>query len=142
MGHRPPQRPTKLDDDNTTTVEAQPRARTPAGRRILGKMGGEDSVSIASPTVKRQGRQVVPQGTASLRAPPASSRRAANAGESLDDVRERVRTDREERRQRVWDKLDAARRHADDRAPRLQSFQPKRAEGATDDDSDEGDDTD
>ncbi|MEK7706206.1 MAG: hypothetical protein AAB426_14695 [Myxococcota bacterium] len=134
MSERPPRKPTQLKDDETTTVEPQPQARTRAGRRILGRLGTEDSVSLVSPMPTRKGRRMVPQGTAGLRAPPTASAESPKASEHRDSTRERVRHEREERRQRVWDKLDAAKRHADDRAPRLQSFEPQRGEGDPSDD--------
>jgi hypothetical protein len=112
-------------DHETTAVEPQPTARTKRGRRIIGKLNDEDSVSITAPSSLKKGTRMVPRGSAGLRAPPPTKKDDEGTG-SHHEAREKVQQHRESHRQQVWDKLDAAKRFADERQPRLKRFMPQK----------------
>jgi hypothetical protein len=125
MSTNPP-KPKPMGDDESR-MEDLPKAVSAEARRKLGKMEDEGSVSISQPSpLKRANGRKVPRGTVGLRAasqreaPPEKVAMARNAAEAS------LNAKKDERRQKVWDKLDAARKAADERLPRYQAFQPKR----------------
>jgi len=71
--------------------------------------------------------------------PQRPPRTPAKADEARARTRERVQASQSERRQKVWDKLDAARRQASEKHERLRRFQPVRggAGAAVGEDDDE-----
>jgi len=111
--------------EEPTTVEALPQAATTKVRRMIGKMGGEDTVTISAPAPFKKGTRSLPRGTAGLRAPPPQKQEGTVSAVSS-EMRDKVQANRESRRQQVWDKLDAAKKRADERAPRLMRFVPVR----------------
>ena len=118
--------PPKPLTDEDSRVEALPIAAGQKSRRALGKMDDESSVSISQPSPLKKGTRTVPRGTVGLR---AASQREAPAEKVIaarTESEARVNAKKDERRQKVWDKLDAARKSADERMPRYTSFQPKR----------------
>jgi hypothetical protein len=118
--------PPKPLTDEDSRVEALPTAAGPKAKRALGKMDDEASVSISQPSPLKKGTRAVPRGTVGFR---AASQREAPPEKVLaarSEAEARVNAKKDERRQKVWDKLDAARKAADERLPRYTSFQPKR----------------
>ncbi|MEZ0314603.1 MAG: hypothetical protein ACAI38_22770 [Myxococcota bacterium] len=118
--------PPKPLTDEDSRVEALPTAAGSKAKRALGKMDDEASVSISQPSPLKKGTRNVPRGTVGFR---AASQREAPPEKVLaarSDAEARVNAKKDERRQKVWDKLDAARKAADERLPRYTSFQPKR----------------
>lgn len=118
--------PPKPLTDEDSRVESLPTAAGPKAKRALGKLDEESSVSISQPSPLKKGTRTVPRGTVGFRA--ASQREAApeKVITARNDAEARVNAKKDERRQKVWDKLDAARKSADERLPRYTSFQPKR----------------
>ncbi len=118
--------PPKPLADEDSRVEALPRAAGAKAKRALGKMDDEASVSLSQPSPLKKGTRNVPRGTVGFRA--ASQREAPpeKVIAARGDAEARVNAKKDERRQKVWDKLDAARKAADERLPRYTSFQPKR----------------
>lgn len=113
--------------DDESRVESLPRAAAPEQRRRLGRMDDEGSVSLTQPSPLKRGTRQIPRGTVGLRAAAQREVPPEKARVTLRDAESRVTAKKDERRQKVWDKLDAARKAADERLPRYSGFQPKRA---------------
>lgn len=124
MAQLPP-KPKVLDDDESR-VEAVPRAAGAEQKRKLGRMEDEGSVSLASPSPLKKGTRQVPRGTVGLRAATQREAPSEKVTVARGEAEAQVQASKDERRQRVWDKLDAARKAADERLPRYSGFQPKR----------------
>jgi hypothetical protein len=121
-----PPKPKALDEDESR-VEEVPTAASVASRRKLGKMEDESSVSISQPSpLKKANGRKVPRGTVGLRAASHREVPSDKAVTARNDAEASLNAKKDERRQKVWDKLDAARKAADERMPRYTSFQPKR----------------
>ncbi len=119
----------KHDDKTTPEPSAQledlPAGRKPAVRRTLGRLEAEDSVSLTAPSPIKKGARAVPRAVVGLRAAvPATL--SSKAVEARNATRDKVRATKDEKRQRVWDKLDAARKAAQEKLPRLDRFNPKK----------------
>jgi hypothetical protein len=112
--------------DEDSRVEDRPSAAMPQTQRTLGRLENEDSVSINKPSPIRKGARQVPPAAVGLRAAPKPTGPSANAVEVHTGVRKKLRESRDEHRQKVWDKLDAARKKADEKRPRLDKFSPRR----------------
>jgi len=119
-------------EDSESRVEGRPQAALPENKRALGKLPDERSVSLSMPSPLKKGVKAVPRAAVGLRAAPKPQPMSDKAVESHTAVRERVREGRDEHRQKVWDKLDAARQKADAKMPRLQRFSPARQEAGND----------
>ena len=116
-----------MGDDDESRVEEVPRAANAEARRKLGKMEDEASVSISQPPpVKKARGRRVPRGTVGLRAASTREITPEKATIARDTAEASLNAKKDQQRQKVWDKLDAARKAADERLPRYQSFQPKR----------------
>ncbi|MEE8410411.1 MAG: hypothetical protein V3T05_12450 [Myxococcota bacterium] len=125
-------------EDEESRLEPRPKAAMPETRRAIGKLdklGNEDSVSLTAPNPVKKGRREVPRAAVGFRAATEATEASPKAVESRTTTRQKVREGRDQHRQRVWDKLDAARKVGDDRRGRFERFQPAR-----DDDSSEGED--
>ena len=115
--------------DNEDSRVEQPAGATPAARRALGRLPEEVTKTVPPPAPKSDGgrRRSLPPAAVGLR---AATRPRLGASEKLDaahsQVREKLESIKEEHKQRVWDKLDAAKKQADERLGRLQPFQPPR----------------
>ena len=113
-------------EDDESKVEARPRAAQADAKRRIGRMDVENSVSAVGPSPLERGSRQVPPGSIGLRtrarAPAVSEKSVAVRTE----VRAKVGQRRDEHRQRVWDKLDEARRRADEKRPRMDRFKPHR----------------
>lgn len=123
MTRRPPPRPF---DDEDSRIEKLHRGQDPKVQQAVGRIEDEGSVSLSAPSPIKKGSRVVPRAAVGLRAASERGAASAKASETKSAVVGKVRAQRDERRQRVWEKLDAARRAADERLPRYDTFQPKR----------------
>ncbi|MBI5510925.1 MAG: hypothetical protein HY903_19360 [Deltaproteobacteria bacterium] len=136
--HRPPPlkpsapRPSPLDD-HESKVEGRPAATRPETKRVLGRLDKEDSVSLSAPSPLKKGTRLVPRAAVGLRAAPKEVATSEKAVAAHGTVRQKVRESRDQHRQRVWDKLDAARQIADEKKPRLDRFSPRRGDEAAPD---------
>jgi hypothetical protein len=118
--------PPKPLTDEDSRVEALPTAAGPKAKRALGKMDDESSVSISQPSPMKKGTRTIPRGTVGFRAASQREVQPEKVTTARNEAETRVNAKKDERRQKVWDKLDAARKAADERMPRYTSFQPKR----------------
>jgi hypothetical protein len=112
--------------EEDSRVESLPTAASVETKRKLGKLDDEASVSISQPSPLKKGTRNVPRGTVGLRAASTREVQPEKVVAAKSDADARVNAKKDEHRQKVWDKLDAARKAADERAPRYSSFQPKR----------------
>lgn len=122
---QPPPKPKALDDDESR-VEDVPRAAGAEQKRKLGKMDDEGSVSLSAPSPIKKGTRSVPRGTVGFRAASERTQPSDKVLMARGESQAQVQQSKDERRQKVWDKLDAARKAADERLPRYTGFQPKR----------------
>jgi hypothetical protein len=121
----PPPKPKALGDEDSR-VEALPTAARAETKRKLGKLDDETSVSISQPSPLKKGARTIPRGTVGLRTAAGREEKPQKVIAARNDAEARVMAKKDEHRQKVWDKLDAARKAADERIPRYSSFQPKR----------------
>ncbi len=112
--------------DEESRVEPRPAAVAPEARRAIGKLEPEESVSIAAPSPVQKGRKQKPRAAVGLRAAVPARDASPKSMETRNVTRQRVREDRDKHRQQVWDKLDEARRRADEKRPRVDRFRPTR----------------
>ena len=119
------QPPKPLDDDESR-VESVPRAAGVEQKRKLGRMEDEGSVSLTQPSPLKKGTRQVPRGTVGLRAATERQQPSEKVVAARGEAEAQVQQSKDDRRQKVWDKLDAARKAADERLPRYTGFQPKR----------------
>ena len=143
MSVPPPPGPTRMDDEDSRVDK--PLGETAAAKRALGKTGAEISKVSATPVTRsdRQ-RRGQPSGGVGLRAAPHQKPGTPEKLEAAhSQVRDKVEATKEERRQRVWDKLDSAKKQGDEKLGRLRPFQPQRSgAGHVDVDVDGGDNND
>lgn len=123
-------------EDDESRLEPRPNAAKSETRRAIGKLNGEDSISLAAPSPLKKGRRTVPRAAVGFRAATEAKEASAKAVEARNTSRQKVREGRDEHRQRVWDKLDAARKAGDERRGRFERFQPARDDDASEDDDD------
>lgn len=124
MSKDPKSKAPEVMDDEDSRV-APHRGETPVARRALGRMDDESSVSITAPSPLKKGAKTLPRGAVGLRAAQDRPAPPPKAVEAKSHAGQRVRSGREEHRQKVWDKLDAARKAADDKLPRFDGFSPR-----------------
>ena len=121
--------PRRLDDEESR-MEPRPQAASRKAKQRLGVMDDDTTVSLRAPHASRRGAQVVPAGSVGLRGERPERRDAGPASEEVrrhnEAVRQNVRERQGERRQRAWDKLDAARKAAEEKNPRISRFTPTR----------------
>ncbi|MEZ4272851.1 MAG: hypothetical protein R3C68_15885 [Myxococcota bacterium] len=111
--------------DETSVVEKLPRARTSETLRAIGHHEDLSQSGLQEPKVVRRPRgRRAPQGSVGLRAAPLEkvSTDAARTREQLAAIRDSLQSKRDQHRQRVWDKLDEAKRVADKKSPRFMRF--------------------
>lgn len=113
-------------DAEDTHVAYPSRGEAPRTRQVLGRLEDEASVSISRPSPLRKGSKKVDPGGVGLRAAPDAKFDDEDTLARRQELKQKVRDGRDERRQKVWDKLDAARKAADEKNPRLRRFEPKR----------------
>ena len=113
-------------EDVDSKVEALPAAKKPENRRVLGRLEPEESVSISAPSPLKKGAKVLPRAAVGLRAAPDPHSMSDKAVETHGAIRQKMREDRDQHRQQVWQKLDSARQKADEKKPRLDKFSPRR----------------
>ena len=114
-----------LEEREKSQVEAQPKAKNPKTKRALGKMEEDPTVTGARPSpLEKSGTKST--GGVGMRAAPKENPLNPKAVEHKQSIRDKLRQDRSEHRQGVWDKLDRAKQKADDKAPRLKRFEPPR----------------
>ncbi|MCK5688171.1 hypothetical protein KAI87_02815 [Myxococcota bacterium] len=131
-------------DEESSYIGVSPIAAQKKSKRVLGKMDDESSVSALSPDVRGalqearkkratgKSKDLSAGGVGLRKATPAAARELGRTPgvarphvlEKAETVRERVREQREKRRQDVWDKLDAARQKAEEKIPRIEAFNP------------------
>ena len=109
-----------------STLEERPTATRPEARRTIGKLDEEDSVSLMKPSPLQKGRKKQPRAGVGLRAASESQDVSEKGVEARNASRSKVREGRDQHRQRVWDKLDAARKAGDERRTRFERFRPLR----------------
>ncbi len=120
---KPP--PTSPLEDEESRVETTPQAASSTMKRQLGRLpDDETSVSISAPTPLRKGTKAVPRGTVGLRGQPTQHRDNEKSERYYEESRNKVDEKKQEHRRKIWDKLDAAKKHADERKPRFDAFRP------------------
>ena len=119
--------PQNLDLD-VSKVEELPKGMQPEVKRTLGKMEREDSEAMLSPKEIKKGLHSHQPGSVGLRAAaPTTSNQSSKATQRHQETQAKLKETKYEHRQTVWDKLDTARKTAQDKNARLQQFTPKRS---------------
>ncbi|MBC7793938.1 MAG: hypothetical protein H7Z43_09530 [Clostridia bacterium] len=113
-------------DDDESRVENIPRAAGAQQKRKLGLMEEEGSVSLTQPSPLKKGTRQVPRGTVGLRAATERQQPSEKVVAARGEAERQLQQSKDSHRQKVWDKLDAARKAADERLPRYTGFRPKR----------------
>jgi len=124
-------------DDDESVVEEPDVDRRKTTQRITGLIAGS-APSLKSPRSSRRGTHKVQSGSVGLRAATGKIGPAAAAVQRRADSQKVLADAEDAHRQKVWDKLDAAKKAADEKAARLKSFEPNAA-AAEDDDFDDFD---
>jgi hypothetical protein len=129
-----PPGPSRLDDEDTRADH--PLSASKAVRHALGKLAKVDdeptkSVAAPPPESRRLNpRRVAPPAAVGLRAAPKQKFGAPEKLEaSRSQVREKIEANKEEHRQRVWDKLDSAKKQGEEKLGRIQPFERPRHKG-------------
>lgn len=126
MSKKPPPKKPELVPLEDSRVASIHRGAEPKAKRVLGKLDEDGSVSITMPQAVKKGAREVPRGTIGLRANAPDATGNVRTAEARDQAKDKVREHRDERRQRVWDKLDQAKRMADEKSNRFEAFTPKK----------------
>jgi len=128
---RPP-RPGLMSDEDSCV--AAPSGTTSAVKRTLGRYDDEGTQTksvplspAAAPRIDGGRGRRTPPATVGLRAAPKQRLGAPEKLEaSMSQVRDTLEANKEQRKQRVWDKLDAAKKQAEEKLGRLNPFRPQR----------------
>ena len=121
--------PSPLEDEDSV-LESQPRARASETKRVLGMIEAEHS-SVSTmplpPAGKKPGQRRGVLHLGSAGAGLCNREDRPKHFEQLAESRRSVQKRREDHRKQVWNKLDAARQRAVEKAPRLDRFRPPRS---------------
>ncbi len=117
-------------EDTKSEVESFHRGNSPNTRRALAMMSEDSTVSIQAPSPLKRGNKKVTPGFVGFRQAARSKGDPEEKVERLRSMKSQLREKRDERRQEMWDKLDTARKNADDRLRRYSGFEPSRSGAA------------
>lgn len=111
--------------DTESQMESFHRGNAPNTRKRLAMLDDESTVSIKAPSPVKQGNKRVTPGFVGFRQA-AEGRGDGKKTDRRKTLKKQMRDKRDERRQVMWDKLDNARKNADERLQRYGSFEPTR----------------
>lgn len=137
----PPRKAPVRMEDTESEVESFHRGNSPNTRRALAMLDDESTVSIKAPSPLKAGNKKVTPGFVGFRQASQPKGDPEQKVERLRSMKAQLREKRDERRQEMWDKLDTARKNADDRLRRYSGFEPSRSGAAPAPAPDPGPDT-
>ena len=112
-----------INDESGT--EPPPRGATKETRRALGRIPRDGTPALTQSPRAKTGRGRHPSAVGLRSAPTRVPGTNDKVIEKSSRVREQVAEAQQSRRQRVWDKLDAARSAAQNKKARLRRFSPQ-----------------
>ncbi|MEO1481571.1 MAG: hypothetical protein AAFU77_05645 [Myxococcota bacterium] len=111
--------------DTESQMESFHRGNAPHTRKRLAMLDDESTVSIKAPSPVKKGNKRVTPGFVGFRQA-AEGRGDDSKIDRRKSLKKQMRDKRDERRQVMWDKLDSARKNADERLQRYGGFEPAR----------------